>query len=375
VQNFLHIALAKRRQENALRKLFPESSLIDFCSNDYLGFSKNLDIQLAIEEEISKSKNKTLGATGSRLISGNTNYVELLEKKIANHHHAETALIFNSGYDANVGLLSCIARREDTIIYDSLSHASIIDGVKLSAASKKFKFIHNNLSDLEKKIRNSSGNIFVVIESLYSMDGDFAPLVEIEKICSKNNANLIVDEAHANGVYGKYGNGITSELELENKIFARIYTFGKAIGAHGAAVVGSNVLRDYLINFSRAFIYTTAMPFHSLVTINCCYNYLENAEDERYNLLNAIQIFQKVCNNLNISCNSNQSPIQSIIIPGNDRVKNTAFLLIENGFDVRPILSPTVAKGRERLRICLHSYNTKSEIETMLQLIKTYTIE
>jgi 8-amino-7-oxononanoate synthase len=369
-QEFLINALEKRKQENALRQLVQEKFIIDFCSNDYLGFTQNPFIKASIQEEINLNVQKKSGAAGSRLLAGNSNYAEELEAKIALFHSAESALIFNSGYDANLGLLSCIAKKEDTIIYDSLSHASIIDGVKLSAAGKKFKFKHNSTSDLQKKIESSSGNVFVVVESLYSMDGDFALLEKIEKLCALLNANLIVDEAHANGIIGKNGSGMVCNLGLEKRTFARIVTFGKSLGAHGACVLGSLALKNYLVNFSRSFIYTTALPIHSLIAINSSYHYLEKADEERNNLFSAIQFFIEIVKKLNMNISVNNSPIQSIIIPGNSKVKEVSMHLIENGFDVRPILSPTVPKGTERLRMCLHSYNTKNEIEAVLQLIK-----
>ena len=369
-QDFLKNALDFRKQENAYRELVPERDLVDFCSNDYLGFSKNPAIQLAIQTELSKVQNKNIGATGSRLLTGNSRYAENVESNIAAFHKAESALFFNSGYDANIGLLSCIAKKTDTIIYDSLSHASIIDGVKLSIAGKKFKFAHNSISDLEKKIKHSTGNIFVVVESLYSMDGDFAPLKEIEEICAKNNALLIIDEAHANGIFGENGSGIVCEHGLENKVFARIHTFGKAIGAHGAAVLGSKSLKEYLINFSRPLIYTTALPLHAVVAIKCCYQSLETSGEERKKLFEIFEFYKSTIAKLSLLQFANASPIQAVVISGNSAVKKVSQLLVSNGFDVRPILSPTVARGKERLRICLHSYNTKKEIETMLQLIR-----
>ena len=369
-QDFLKNALDFRKQENAYRELVPERDLVDFCSNDYLGFSKNPAIQLAIQTELSKVQNKNIGATGSRLLTGNSQYAENVESNVATFHKAESALLFNSGYDANIGLLSCIAKKTDTIIYDSLSHASIIDGVKLSIAGKKFKFAHNSISDLEKKIKHSTGNIFVVVESLYSMDGDFAPLKEIEEICAKNNALLIIDEAHANGIFGENGSGIVCEHGLENKVFARIHTFGKAIGAHGAAVLGSKSLKEYLINFSRPLIYTTALPLHAVVAIKCCYQSLETSGEERKKLFEIFEFYKSTIAKLSLLQFANASPIQAVVISGNSAVKKVSQLLVSNGFDVRPILSPTVARGKERLRICLHSYNTKKEIETMLQLIR-----
>ena len=245
----LNNKLKQREEANALRLLAPQSQLIDFSSNDYLGFAKEAAIH-----HINNNTSELIqfGATGSRLISGNYELTEEAEAFLANFYNAATALIFNSGYNANIGLFQCLPQRNDTIIYDELIHASIRDGIRLSNASN-FSFSHNNLTALEQKLSNAKGLIYVVVESVYSMDGDMAPLTEIVAVCKKYNAALIVDEAHAVGIFGN-GKGLVSELGLENNVFARVVTFGKAVGVHGAAILGSNELRDYLINFSRAFI-------------------------------------------------------------------------------------------------------------------------
>jgi len=361
--------LEKRKAENSLRSLKVTEGLVDFCSNDYLGFARAESLKKRITGELKKYPDHLIGSTGSRLLSGNTAYAEELEKSIASFHHAEAGLIFNSGYDSNIGLFSCIAQRNDTIIYDELSHASIIDGVRLSHA-KSYKFAHNDLDDLEKKLKLSTGNIFVAVESVYSMDGDFAPLQDLVVLCKQYDAQLIVDEAHATGIFGELGRGRVHEAGLENKVFARMHTFGKALGVHGAIVLGSAELREYLVNFARSFIYSTTLPFHSLVSIKCAYDELKNQHPSADGLAiqQLIAHFRETFKD-----NNSISPIQRIIIPGNDRVKKTASYIQENGFDVRPILSPTVPEGKERLRICLHTFNTKEEINKLSQLISLAT--
>ncbi|HET8829328.1 MAG TPA: pyridoxal phosphate-dependent aminotransferase family protein, partial [Pelobium sp.] len=229
MENFLQQKLQERKQQNSLRELhqYPEG-LADFCSNDYLSFAQSISHKKKIQLLLDAHPNTKNGATGSRLISGNTKFTEELEQKIADFHQAEAALIFNSGYDANLGLLSCIAQRGDTIICDELIHASLIDGARLSLANR-YTFAHNDLAALEEKLKQSKGNIFVVTESVFSMDGDCAPLVDINELTNKYGANLIVDEAHALGVFGKNGEGLIQHLNLQNKVFARVYTFGKAL--------------------------------------------------------------------------------------------------------------------------------------------------
>ncbi len=362
-KNGLQIFLNKRKSENRLRTLKVTKGLIDFCSNDYLGFARSSALKKRIEDELRNHPEHLLGSTGSRLLSGNISYAEELEHSIASFHHTEAGLIFNSGYDANIGLFSCIAQRTDTIIYDELSHASIIDGVRLSLG-KSFKFMHNDLNDLEKKLKLASGNTFVAVESVYSMDGDFAPLRELVSLCNQYGAQLIVDEAHATGIFEEQGRGRVNEEGLEQEICARIHTFGKALGVHGAIILGSKTLRDYLINYARSFIYSTALPFHSFLAIKCAYDELQNPRFSNSGIHQLINYFRK-----KFTVHDSLSPIQRIIISGNDEVKKAAEHIQKNGFDVRPILSPTVPKGKERLRICLHAFNTEEQIDKLFDLI------
>ncbi len=365
-EQFLQEALNKRGAENALRKLTATNGLIDFCSNDYLGFARSTELAKNIENEFHSTKNIRNGSSGSRLLAGNTKYAETLEKKIAKYHNFEASLLYNSGYDANIGLFSCVAKRGDTIIYDELIHASVRDGVRLSFATN-YSFKHNDLLDLEQKIKSANGKIFLAVESVYSMDGDCAPLKEIATICNKYGVLLIVDEAHAIGVFGENGKGIVFELQLVKDVFATLFTFGKAMGCDGAVICGSEILRNYLINFSRSFIYTTAKPLHGLISINCAYELLKQSEQAIIMLKNRIQYFKSKFDKLHHSLTKieSESTIQCIIIPGNESVKKVVANLQKLNFDVRAILYPTVPKGLERIRICLHAYNTETEIEIL----------
>lgn len=362
-EDFLNKKLQDRVDANALRSLTVNKNKIDFCSNDYLGVVKNKLIEKAV------SPNLSHGSTGSRLLSGNYELIEETEKMIADFHNAEAGLIFNSGYDANTGILSCVPQKNDAIIYDQLSHASLRDGIRLSFAAS-FSFLHNDLHDLEKKLGSAKANaqnIFVVTESVFSMDGDLAPLKEIAGLCEKYNAALIVDEAHATGVIGQRGEGLVQQLNLERKCFARIHTFGKACGAHGAIVLGSEKLKKYLINFSRQFIYSTALPPSDVEAISISYKTFPAMEKERNDLKELIGVFKN--GNLNFKTLPGETPIQIVIIPGNKEVKKAANTLQENNFDIRPILYPTVPKGEERLRIVMHAFNTLDEVKKLLQIL------
>ncbi|RYE23365.1 MAG: 8-amino-7-oxononanoate synthase [Sphingobacteriaceae bacterium] len=358
-ENFIRQKLEQRKLAGNFRVLKTASGLIDFCSNDYLGFARSTELKALVEAELAKYPDYKNGSGGSRLLSGNTDFVEELEQQIAAYHQAEAGLIFNSGYDANLGLFASLPQRGDTIITDELIHACIIDGARLSLANR-FSFKHNDLDDLEKKLKNAKGICYVAVESVYSMDGDEAPLQQILHLSQKYNAHLIVDEAHATGVFGS---GLVQHLNLQDQVFARTVTFGKALGSHGAIVLGSENLRNYLINFARSFIYTTAPGFHQLLTTKMAYSLLINADTTQTRLQNLIELFknelQKKHSTQLIPSNS---AIQSIIIPGNQNVKKVAANLQTNGFDVRAILSPTVPAGKERLRICIHSFNTEEEV-------------
>ena len=343
--------------------MLPEGK-VDLCSNDYLGIVTNSGLHPANQGSVPALAS---GSKGSRLLSGNYQLIEELERKIAKFHQSETALLFNSGYDANLGLLSSVPQKGDTILYDHLSHASIRDGIRLSFA-QSFSFAHNDLQDLEKKIKMSSGTLFIVTESVFSMDGDLGLLESVVQIAQKYSAHLIIDEAHATGVIGERGEGLVKKLGLENQVFARVHTFGKACGAHGAAILGSESLRNYLINFARSFIYSTALPEQSVYAIDKSYQLFPSMQSERAQLELLIKQFQTA--DIRYQKLLSSTPIQGIMIPGNENVKKVATDLQNNGFDIRPILYPTVPKDQERLRVVIHSFNSIQEIAQLVNLLQ-----
>lgn len=363
IQDYISQKLNNRQKQGIYRQLKQQSSLVDFCSNDYLGFARSAQLHTLIAGEIAQHQLYNPGSTGSRLLAGNTRYAEELEQQIAGYHHAEAGLLFNSGYDANLGLLSSLPQRGDTVIHDELIHASIIDGIRLSYANR-YNFKHNNLNSLEDKLKQAKGICYVVVESIYSMDGDSAPLKAIAQLCEQYNAGLIVDEAHATGVFGK---GLVNELQLESRVSARVVTFGKALGCHGAIVLASHSLRNYLINFARSFIYTTAAPLHQLAAIKMAYQLLNESASSINTLQENIRLY---VNQLpNQSSANNKSPIRTWALGSNEKAKSAADILQKLGMDVRPILSPTVPAGTERLRICLHAYNTHEEITQLTTIL------
>ncbi|PBI92608.1 8-amino-7-oxononanoate synthase [Flavobacterium sp. ACN2] len=370
----LNRKLESCKQENSFRKLPVFNNLIDFSSNDYIGFSKSETLfkhthAYLLENEIFQN-----GATGSRLTSGNHSLYPIAESFIAQFHEAEAALIFNSGYNANLGFFSAVPQENDVVLYDELCHASIKDGIAMSRANSHH-YIHNDVEDLEKHIlKFPDSTIYIVTETVFSMDGDSPNLEELIQLSEKYNCYLIVDEAHALGVFGEKGEGLTQYLKLHDKIFARIVTFGKGLGSQGAAILGSIELREYLINFAHSFIFTTALSPHVVATIFMAYQQLEIEKGAIEKLRQNIVFFNQQKNLLGLKPMfvHSKSPIHSAIVPGNENVKKLAEELQNKGFDVQAIVSPIVPENQERLRFCIHSYNSQQEINQVLELVRDF---
>lgn len=357
--DFLQKKLNERKENHAFRQLRLPEGKVDLCSNDYLGIVRNGLLN-------TEKQHLSSGSTGSRLLSGNYPLIEETEKQLASFHQSASALLFNSGYDANLGLLSSVPQKGDTILYDQLSHASIRDGIRLSFATA-FSFAHNDMDELRKKLEHATGTVFIVTESVFSMDGDFCPLEELVSISQEYKAHLIIDEAHATGVIGNRGEGLVQHLQLQEAVFARVHTFGKSCGCHGAVVLGSKDLRDYLINFARSLVYSTSLPEHSVSLIKASYETFPAMVAEREHLQHLILHFQSA--QLRFEKLPSATPIQVVVIPGNDAVKAVAAILQEQQLDVRAILYPTVPKGKERLRIVLHAFNTIEEINRLINTL------
>ena len=224
--------------------------------------------------------------------------------------------------------------------------------------------------------RNQASVVYVATESVFSMDGDSPDLRSMAELSRKEGCFLVVDEAHAVGLYGPRGSGMINELGLENEIFARVLTFGKALGCHGAAVLGPESLKQFLVNFARSLIYSTALPPHSVLTVSKAYQLLASEEGEEAieDLRSNINIFRSAIKEFKLDSQfmPGLSAIQSCLIPGNTRVKAIAERLQNDNFDVRPIMSPSVPESKERLRFCLHAYNTEKEIKEVIKKLADY---
>ncbi|KAI8927120.1 pyridoxal phosphate-dependent transferase [Entophlyctis helioformis] len=371
--------------------------LIDFSSNDYLGLSTTgvLESRLSILNDAAFApasasasashdlqRHPRIGSTGSRLLAGNSAAALDLERRLSTHYAAESALLFNSGYDANLSLFSALPQRSDLVLYDELIHASVHDGMRLRRFGKAASFRHNDVADVRSKVAaflaaadgggegGSDGCVIVAVEAVYSMDGDTAPLVELAALAREHpgRVNLIVDEAHSTGIYGQAGVGLVAHLGVQDAVFARLHTFGKAMGVHGAVVVGSRTLTQFLTNYGRPLIYSTMMPFHSLQAIRASHDEVAERWSELQDSMSAnIQLFRRLMQDLPAGATllESHTPIQGVVLPGNERATRLARLLVERGLGVLPIRFPSVPRGTERLRICIHVHNSQAEIAVL----------
>ncbi|GJQ09235.1 hypothetical protein GpartN1_g1026.t1 [Galdieria partita] len=381
-QRFTNL-LRSRARRGLLRSLSVSNpGQIDFSSNDYLGLARSELFMESIKRETEKSSLHRVGSTGSRLLTGNSQYAEDLEKIIADFHCSESALLFNSGFTCNLSIMGYITQKDDLILVDQYAHSSIHEGCKISRSEVRV-FPHNDIDSLRNLLKNTEtiehfkGSIFVVVESIYSMDGDFAPVEKLLEVCLEFGAHLIVDEAHSVGVYGKHGEGIIQMKNLHQHpcLFMRVVTFGKAFGCHGAAALCRFIVREYLINYARPLIYSTSLSYHSLCCIRAAYSLMNTPQllERRKKLFCAIDYFRSRTYSLlgNRLLNRPESPIQAVLVPGNASCIYVANLLRQQNISIYPIRSPTVPNGAERIRITLHFHNTFEEIDDLARLLES----
>ncbi|TVR79695.1 MAG: pyridoxal phosphate-dependent aminotransferase family protein [Chitinophagaceae bacterium] len=373
--------LEGRKSLNLLRKLSVNDASIDFCSNDYLGLAKSVFFQKLCQKNYEKliqtdSIKHINGSSGSRLISGNNTLIEDLEKQIADFHNNEEALVFNSGYTANLAVLSSVPKRNDIILYDELIHASLRDGLKLSKAfSAGFK--HNSIEEVEKLINEHAGkkeNIYIVLEAVYSMDGKITDLHSFVQLKNKfSNVFIILDEAHSVGVIGEKGEGLSASLNLQNEVFICIYTYGKAFGLYGASVVCSRLTKAYLINFARPLIYSTALPIYSIISLKTAYDKMSQLNNRRLKISHLQELFVKMLQVYKSHLlNDGEHPIQGIKLSGSSKVFELAAYLRSQNLNVKAIVFPTVPRNMELIRITFHYYNSKKEVLHLAESLEKY---
>ncbi len=363
MDELLEKVLLQRELLDEARELGSEGSLIDFISNDTLGLARSGRLLEAYNASSRVQEGRTgLGSTGSQLLSGSCSYARELEGRIASFHGFESGQIFSSGYMANLGLIASLGAIEGaTFIYDIEVHASMHDGMRLARASS-YPFRHNDLAHLEKRLRNLSGRpIFILVESIYSMSGSFSPLKEIADLARRYGASLIVDEAHSVGLFGKEGRGVVFQNGLSKQVFALTVTFGKALGVHGAIVLGNGCLKRWLVNHARTLIYSTALPLKNLIAIGCSYDIFPLLEKEREQVQKLASI-----------CNSGGSPIASMGVKSSASARELSRFLRKSGFELPAIVAPTVKRGDERLRCLLHAFNTVDQLKSLLAHVERW---
>jgi 8-amino-7-oxononanoate synthase len=351
---------------------------IDLSSNDYLGLATNPRMKQAILEGVNSAPR--IASTGSRLLSGHDQAWTVLEHDFARWVGAEAALYFTSGYAANMGLLSALLRAEDVVFSDGANHASLIDGIRL-AKCRRVIFPHLDLNVLEEELRRNlpvSGARVIVVESIFSMEGDRAPLADLAGLAERYGAELIVDEAHAIGVCGPHGSGCVAEAGLSARVLATVHTCGKALAAAGAFVCGTENLRRFLVNRARTFIYNTALPQYFASQVAAGMSLAAGAERERARLMELSAFLRKELRTNGFDAAGSDSQIVPVILGQNDAAVHFAEYLRTRGFGVRAIRPPTVPAGSARLRLSLTAKHTEenlhSLVATMIQARNEHSI-
>jgi len=343
---------------------------VNLISNDYLGLGTDPRLKEAAAKAVADAG--ATGGTGSRLLSGNAREWEEAEAEFARFAGTEAALYFGSGYAANVGLLSAVLKRGDTVFSDALNHASLIDGMRLSGA-EKVVYPHRDLGFLESALRKRAGAPgakVIVTETIFSMEGDLAPLGELAALARRYGAALALDEAHATGVCGAEGRGIAAEFARAPEILAIVHTCGKALGSAGAFVCGTTTLRDYLINRARTFIFSTAMPPYFAGQIRAALALARGAEDRRAHLREVAVLLRSELAARGFDCSRSESHIVPVILGSNEAAVHFAAELQRAGFAVRAIRPPTVPAGGARVRFSLTSRITHGEIRALAEALE-----
>ena len=349
LQEFEHrLAATLRDVRNA--GLFRQMRLphgVDLVSNDYLGLAEHPHLTEAMRAAMA---DLPAGSGGSRLLRGHHEIFELLEEQLANFTGAESALLFGSGYAANIGLLQAIVSSDDLVVSDERNHASLIDGIRLTKAATAI-YPHQDLHALEAALtRPRRGRALVITESVFSMDGDLTPLSDICDIAERNDAVVIVDEAHATGMYGTRGSGRVEELGLRARVLATIHTGGKALGSGGAWVAGSRAVREVLVNRARSFIFSTAPLPVLAAALSAGLQVIAREPQRRAEVHRKSLFLKRALADAGITTGGD-SMIVPIIIGANEAATEMQASLVSAGFDVRAIRPPSVAPGTARLRV------------------------
>ncbi|MCJ1357757.1 MAG: hypothetical protein MMC33_007753 [Icmadophila ericetorum] len=402
----LEEALDVRRRDHGLytikTSIWKTDDGVDFSSNDTLSLGASGRLRAEFEQELKCHPNVPIGASGSRIMDGNSDYLEMVEKEIAQFHGAETGLMISSGFEANLAIFAAIPRSGDAIVYDDLVHASTHDGMQQCQAILKIPFRHNDVEsfrdvlisicDSQPLIKQGKRCILVAVESLYSMDGDVCPLKELvevaREIFPRGNAQFLIDEAHSTGVIGPNGAGLVCELGLEKEISIRLHTFGKALATSGAIILGNQTIKTALTNLARPFIYTTAPAFPMVAAVRSGYNLMKRHETKtaQENVQYLVKHFFKLITSNSTWAEATARGILDVplslaweerdfvthIVPIWTRTRHSywlAFHLNFHKFCAFPVEYPTVAKGQSRLRLSFHASNTELQVEDLVSAI------
>lgn len=376
----LHQALQQRKSQHRYRQrsilsspqgahiTVDKKTYLNFCSNDYLGLANHPSVVAAMQKA---TREYGVGSGASHLVNGHSHYHHQLEEAIAAFTGRERALLFSTGYMANMGVIAALVGRGDTVFEDRLNHASLIDGGLLSRAQFK-RFHHNDCDHLESQLKKADekGRKLVVVDGVFSMDGDLAPLPELSELCQKYNAHLMVDDAHGIGVFGKQGAGAAQHFGLDcDQLPILVGTFGKAFGTFGAFVAGSEVLIESLIQFARPYIYTTAMPPAIAAATLASLDRIKNDAQRRDHLHQRITQFKQACSDVGLSLMPSASAIQPLVLGDDAKVLAVANALKAQGILVGAIRPPTVPEGSGRLRMTLSASHSESDIQTLAQAL------
>nr|WP_297399645.1 8-amino-7-oxononanoate synthase [uncultured Marinobacter sp.] len=339
-------------------------ALLSFCSNDYLGLANHPATIEALRNALPETG---LGGAASHLICGHHDAHHALEQRLAAFTGRSSALFFSTGYMANMGVISALAGRGDTIFSDRLNHASIIDGCILSRARVR-RYGHGDVAALESMLAETSGHKLVVTDGVFSMDGDVAPLTELARVCRRHDALLVVDDAHGLGVLGPQGRGSVAELGLsEDEVPVLIGTLGKAVGTSGAFVAGPALLIDYLVQKARTYIYTTAMPPALAVATCASLDVIERDDDRRAHVLGLVSRFRREASAMGYALMDSRTPIQPIMVGDNWSALALSRALEARGLLVSAIRPPTVPEGEARLRVTFSAAHTEADLDRLLQ--------
>ena len=338
-----------------------------FCGNDYLGLSQHPKLIQAAERVL---KTSGVGTGSARLISGTTQWHTELEAKLARFFGRERALVFSSGYLANLGALSALSRSGDLIILDKLCHASLIDAAHLAGATVRV-YPHLNLDYLEKILKAAEGKkTFIVTDSVFSMDGDLAPLPELVALKNRYGAYLVIDEAHGTGVFGKTGRGVSEHFGVFNEIDVHIGTLSKSVGSFGGFVTGKSELVDYLINHARTFIFETSLPAPICAAAIEGLNLIEHEPKLREQLWSNVKRLREELKKIGAPILPSESPIIPVVFGDEKRTIQAAEFLLGHGFLIPAVRYPTVPKGKARLRITVSANHSSIEIDRLTQAFK-----